>query len=105
MADDNSRQYQSNDRPINSACTPGLYQLQNGATSIDVLDQLETRIYQLSAMLTMTCGAGFETFDGWNDRIKSDYLWACSMMADECRELMQYAAPTLAFPDPADSAG
>lgn len=102
MAVCNSTQHQSDVRSINSTFAPGLYQLQSGVTSGEVLDQLETRIYQLSAMLTMICGGGFDTFNNWNDQIRGDYLWACSMMADECRELVKYAAPTLGFPDPAD---
>jgi len=88
MANSNSTQHQQNDRTIHFACSAEMYQLHADATQADVRDQVEARLSQLCAMLTMTCGGGFETFDNWSDPIKHNYLWACSMLADECKELM-----------------
>lgn len=90
MADGNSTQPQPNDRTINFAASVRLYQLHADATPMDVQDQLNARLSQLSAMLMMTVGAGFETFNDWSDKIKEDYLWACSMLADECKDLMDH---------------
>lgn len=92
MADSNSTQSQSNDRTITFAASNPLYTLHAGATSLDVQDQLSARLSQLQAMLTMTCGTGFETFNNWSDPIKDNYLWACSMLADECKELITHVA-------------
>ena len=91
MADSNSTQSQSNDRTIAFASSGPFYTLHADATALDVQDQLNARLSQLQAMLTMTCGGGFETFNNWSDEIKQNYLWGCSMLADECKELMAHA--------------
>jgi hypothetical protein len=90
MTNCNSTQHQENDRTIHFACVSEMYQLHADATPTDVRDQLEARLSQLSAMLIMTSGAGFETFNNWSDPIKHNYLWACSMLADECDELVKH---------------
>ena len=91
MADLNSTQSQSNDRTIAFAASGPFYMLHADATVGDVHDQLDARLSQLRAMLTMTCGGGFETFNNWSDEIKQNYLWACSMLADECESLIRHA--------------
>ena len=45
----------------------------------------------MSALLTAIVGEGFEAFDRLNDTHKCNYLWACSMLADECKELADRA--------------
>ena len=88
MARSNSTQQQAEARKvIDSVCGTPFYQLHESATSQVILDHLQARLAQLEAMLTTTCGAGHESFDGWSDEIKNNYLWACSMLADECKEL------------------
>ena len=67
-------------------CGP-FYQLHNAATSADILDHLQARLCQLEALLITTCGNGHESFSSWNDEIQDNFLWACSMMAEECKEL------------------
>lgn len=65
-----------------------LYSVSEKASRGDVRDQLSARLGQLHAMLTITYGAGAESFDGWSAKIKDDYLWACAMTAKECSELV-----------------
>lgn len=54
---------------------------------VDGIDLLQTRLAHLSAMLEITYGAGFETFDNWSPTIRENFLWACSSLANECRDL------------------
>jgi len=82
-----STQQQPSARTVDFAATSGLYQLKDDASQVDIIDHLNARLSQLSAMLTMTCGAGQEHFDLWSDGVKGNYLWAASMIADECKEL------------------
>lgn len=64
-----------------------LYAVSKDASADDIRNQLAARLSQLGAMLTVICGAGAETFDSWSTEIKDDYLWGCSMIAHECKEL------------------
>lgn len=90
MANGNSTQPNRNDRLIEFAAVASpFYQLHTNATTAAVHDQLSARLSQLSAMLIMTTGQGFEAFDSWNDEIKENYLWACSMLAKECLGLAE----------------
>lgn len=65
----------------------GLYAIAPGALTLTAVDQLTARLSQLSALLTMTTGSGFGSFNQWNDDIRSNYLWCCAMMARECKQL------------------
>jgi len=67
----------------------GLYHVAPSASKTDIINQLQARLAQLSAMLCTTYGGGFETFDNWSEDVKDNYLWGCATMADECRELCQ----------------
>lgn len=58
----------------------------------DHADELENKLIQLSSMLTIIHGGGYESFSSWNDRIKDDYLWACSTVAGEAKQLFQQAS-------------
>lgn len=99
MANGNSTQPNRNDRLIEFAAAGSpFYQLHAAATTADVHDQLSARLSQLSAMLIMTTGTCFETFSSLNDKIREDYLWACSMLADECLGL----AENTSHPQPSD---
>lgn len=77
-------------RNVDFACVDKLYQLHPDATDRDIRDQLYARLSQLSAMLTITCGDGFETFDSWNSSVKENYLFGCAMMVDECEKLAEH---------------
>lgn len=81
---------QPTERDIDFAFGGKLYQLRPDATPLDVRDQLDARLSQLAAMLCMTYGAGFETFDNWADSIKENYLGGCAMLAKECEELSRH---------------
>ncbi|HBU30325.1 MAG: hypothetical protein A2X71_11000 [Thiobacillus sp. GWE1_62_9] len=91
MAESNSTQHQSNDRTINFAAPAGpFYRLHDDVTIADIHDQLGARIAQLHAMLCMVTGEGIESFSSWSTEVQGDYLWTCSMMAAECKELMNH---------------
>lgn len=64
-----------------------LYAISDKADVLDVRNQLDARLSQLNAMLTMIHGHGIDTFDSWSVPVKDNYLWACSMMAKECKDL------------------
>ncbi|HRI91467.1 MAG TPA: hypothetical protein PLS93_07435 [Accumulibacter sp.] len=64
-----------------------VYAIANGASAGDLSDHLDTRLAHLSALLCMTYGEGGEAFRNHNNQIQDEYMWACSQLADECREL------------------
>lgn len=64
------------------------YALAKEATPMSVLDQLTARLDQLCSMLYMTTGESFDSFNLQNEHIKHSYLWACSMAAEECNQLI-----------------
>lgn len=66
-----------------------VYQIVDGAKAFDIEFMLETRLSQLDAMLSVIYGAGGEAFRENNDTIQDNYLWACSVMATECKELFK----------------
>lgn len=72
----------------------GLYQLRPEADQAEILEQLDTRLTQLSAMLTIVYGNGGETFRVWNDDIQDNFLWACQMLALECKDLAGHLKPS-----------
>lgn len=74
-------------RNVDFAFKSPLYQLHPDADPGDVRDQLSARLAQLSAMLMMIHGNGFDNFESWSDHVKQNYLWGCSMLAEECKEL------------------
>lgn len=65
----------------------GLYRLDGKASTMAIADQLQARQAQLQAMLIMTCGEQGEAFRGLDDTHQDNYLWACSMIAREAKEL------------------
>lgn len=90
MADSNLAQSQSNVRTVQFATVTNLYALHPEATERDVRDHLSARLDQLSAMLEVICGRGSEGFGKWSDDVQDDYLWACSMVANECKALANH---------------
>lgn len=54
----------------------------------DDIDALTRLSSQLRAMMIVITGTGFEHFDMLNEKLKEDYLWACS---DKARELDEIA--------------
>ena len=53
----------------------------------DLIDALDAKLSQLSSMLVFTYGCGGSAFRSYTDEIQDNYMWACSNLADECREL------------------
>lgn len=68
----------------------GLYQLVEDVDAMEIRNQLNARLGQLHAMLTVTYGEGSETFGNWSDEIQENYMWAAAMIAGECEELAHY---------------
>lgn len=89
MATDNSTQ-ETAARELHFTATAGLYQLSPTASSLWLRDHLSARLDQLAAMLTVVRGDGFDVFSNWSDQIQHNYLWSCSMIAEECRELAEH---------------
>ena len=56
--------------------------------TIDRLDSLQQKLAQLEAMLMMSYGCAGETFRCMNDVLQDNYLWACSNLASECKDLV-----------------
>lgn len=81
-------------RELHFTAATELYQLNPQASNTELCDQLTARLGQLTAMLTIVHGAGFEAFSGWNEEIQNNYLWSCSMLADECHELAGLISPS-----------
>jgi hypothetical protein len=64
-----------------------IYQFQPQVRSVSLLDHLDARLTQLAAMLSLVTGEGHDNFAAHSDEIQHNFLWACSMMVDECIEL------------------
>lgn len=92
MISDNSTPTQDvpNERKVDFAAGGTLYRLHPDASALDVRNQLGARLSQLTSMLQMIHGNGFENFDTWSDEVKDNYLWGCSMLAEECLALERH---------------
>lgn len=63
----------------------GISTIRHGATQYDILNELQARQAQLSALLAVaTEGNGLERVDGVEAH---NFLWACEWIANECRDL------------------
>lgn len=74
-------------RELNFTADVGLYQLKPEASNLELYNQLTARLSQLAAVLKMVTGEGAEYFACISGKAQDDYLWNCSMLADECHEL------------------
>lgn len=74
-------------KALSFTAAPGLYALATDADQVAIVDHLQTRLDQLAAQLQIIHGDGFESFNLWSEEIRKNYLWSCSMAAEECREL------------------
>jgi len=54
-----------------------------------IRDQLDARQAQLSAMLLLITGSGSENLSCLSETHRSNYLWACSSIAEECVALTE----------------
>ena len=64
-----------------------IYIFREGTTRADVRNYLDMRHAQLSAMLSLVIGDGTEALNSLNDEARSNYMWLCSTIADECKAL------------------
>lgn len=65
-----------------------VYLLADEADASALTDQLTARQAQLQALLAMTRGNAGDVFRRMGTEYQENYLWACAMIADEARELM-----------------
>ena len=55
--------------------------------NINAIDALIEKTAQLQALLEMTYGEAREAFDNMTDELRGNFLWTCSRLASDCREL------------------
>lgn len=67
----------------------GLYRLADDVGRMALFDQLSARQQQLHALLAMTCGDAWEVFRQQAPSQQENYLWACTMIAAEARDLIE----------------
>ena len=67
---------------------------QKATDTLDRIDLLNQKLAQLDAMLVMAYGEGGEVFRNMNDHLQDNYLWACSSLAADCKDLAKYLSPT-----------
>jgi len=69
----------------NFTAAPGTYAIVGDR--MEVTDQLNARIGQLNAMLSLTYGEQGRTFRNTNDTLQDDFMWSCSMAIQEIQQL------------------
>ncbi|QSA97726.1 hypothetical protein [Methylococcus sp. EFPC2] len=69
-------------------CSRGVY-LINADDQLAVYDQLTAQASKLASMLAMISGNGYETFAGCNGETQENYLWGCSSLAKEVKQLAE----------------
>lgn len=52
--------------------------------NMDALNDLQARLSQLTAILTVTLDEDY-SFSRWSPDIQSDYLWGCTEMAKQAK--------------------
>lgn len=52
-------------------------------------DKLVEKSCQLSAMLSVASGCGYESFSGYADDIQENYIWACATLAGDIKLLAE----------------
>jgi len=84
-------EFNENPRNIDLTFTAAsaIYQAKPDAAPGDVADHLSAKLGQLSAMLHLIHSDGLENFNNMNATNQDNYLWSCSMIADECKELAE----------------
>ena len=74
--------------PLMFGTSRNLFALSRQAGADDVQSHLSARLSHLTALLSMTYGAGYQSFTQYDETTQEDYLWACCSMAKECGELL-----------------
>lgn len=71
-----------------TACN-GLYVISPDATADSIHNQITARLTQLNVLLSSSIGeSGFANRVGMTDQMKDEYLWTCSTIVEEVRELV-----------------
>jgi len=73
--------------PLTFTAAGPVYGFVPGVEAGDISYQRAARQAQLEALLAMTCGETGEAFRIMSDDLQDAYMWACSMIAQEVREL------------------
>ena len=63
------------------------------SSAFDTLDKLQNKLAQLTAILNSIYGGGFESFQGLNDTLKENILWACADLSEDCERLADSLSP------------
>jgi len=56
-------------------------------TQTDIMNKMQERLAQSSALLNVVYGGGIDNFDECSLTVKDNYLWACASLVDEALEL------------------
>ena len=64
---------------------------QENTSHLDIIDMLGEKTAILAAMLAMTKGSAFETFNAKSDSIRDRYMQGCCNLSDEIGELVKAA--------------
>lgn len=75
--------------PLTFTAAGPVYGFAPGVETGDIVDQLNARQIQLEALLAMTFGETGEALRRLSDGVQDNYMWACSMIAHEIRELTE----------------
>lgn len=67
--------------------------VQTVSDTLDCIDSLNQKLAQLNAMLTMSYGEAGDAFRTMNGSLQDNFLWACSTLASECKELALGLSP------------
>ena len=71
---------------------PVTFEIQNEGD----FDILSAKLAMLTANLNLISGEGFDAFSRLNNEIQHHYIWGCSSLADECRDIVNKNTEVLA---------
>lgn len=64
---------------------------QENTSHLDIIDRLNEKTATLTAMLAMTQGTGFESFNNYSEEIRDRYMRGCTRLSEEIGELIEAA--------------
>lgn len=67
----------------------------NQTDARDTHTSLTAKLAQLQALLMMTFGEARESIDNMNEKLRDNYFWACSDMANDCLKLADDLSPAI----------
>jgi hypothetical protein len=66
-----------------------VYDIAHGVSADDMTWTISTKLAHLDALLARSYGDSGQAYRMLDDQSQSDYLWACSTLASECRALFE----------------